>query len=287
MISYFPYYTESYILYEELFSFNDTSYYSAKNQILEIDYVIKVFPKNKIGMKDRFINEISMLKKLDHPNIAHIYYHFEDDLFFLIVFENWKYTLKDYMKKYLITNSSTSNDPIHGLPTNSIILQILNGVRYVHQCGVVHLNLNLSTIVIDQYGNIKLMGFDYAFYDNNSDHSILTSSLLEFDAPEILLKLSKKVSFSADIWSLGVIFYYLKIGKSPWPNTPDKKEKILLIESGKVNLTSKKDSSLSFILHQMLVVNPEMRKQADQIILFFEKHQFKSQTMLNTNFDAK
>lgn len=271
MISYFPYYIDNYILYDELFSYDGTSFYSAKNQHLDIDYIIKVFPKDQKRMKDRFINEISMLKKLNHRNIAHIYFHCENEQYFFIVFESWKCILKESIEQTNIMKDATKKKSFI-INDNNIIMQILNGVNYCHQNGIIHFNLNLWTIVIDHYDNVKLIGFDFAFYAKNASQNMLSSSLVEFVPPEIIMKLPNPPSFSADIWSLGVIFYFINVGKSPWQNASDKKQKIKLIESGKVNITTKKDFSLTFVLHSMLVVNPEMRKPVDQIIVFFEKN---------------
>lgn len=286
MISYFPYYADNYILYDELFSYDGTSFYSAKNQNFDIEYILKVFPKSQNGMKDRFINEISMLKKLDHPNIAHIYYHFEDMSFFFIVFEKWKCLLKEEVEKNYMKRGTIQNSFQKILPNNTIS-EILNGVQYCHQNGVVHFNLNFWTIAIDHHDHIKLIGFDYAFYDKRFSQNMQSSPLIEFVPPEVLMMLSKKISFPADIWSLGVLFYYIKVEKSPWQNTADEKQKIILIKSGKVSLTPKNDFSLTFILHQMLVVNPDMRKPIDQVIHFFEKNKFNSQTSINLNFELQ
>ena len=281
MIAFFPYFAKEYVLYEELFSFDGISFYNARNLENDIDYILKMFPKDQKGMKDRFINEITLLKKLEHPNIAHIYCHFEDDSFFTIVFEKWNFTLKQRMKFLHNKKKGISRISLLSISTNKIISQILNGVQFCHQNGIYHLNLNLSTIVIDKYENAKLIGFDYATTNKNSNDDIQVSSDYEFESPEILLKMNKKISFSSDIWSLGVIFYFLNYGKSTWPKTTNDKEKIHLIESGKVNLSSKKDSSLTFILHQMLVVNPDMRKPIDAAIEFFDNKESSSTIEMN------
>ena len=48
---------------------------------------IKVVSKDKIHNKSEFVNEIEILKRMDHPNIIRLYETFEDDLNIYLVFE--------------------------------------------------------------------------------------------------------------------------------------------------------------------------------------------------------
>ena len=39
---------------------------------------IKIIPKSKVKDPERFLNEINIMKQLDHPNIIKLYENFED-----------------------------------------------------------------------------------------------------------------------------------------------------------------------------------------------------------------
>ena len=50
----------------------------------------KQLPKNKISNLQKFRKEISILKKVDHPNIVKLYEVFEDDKFLFLIMEQCK-----------------------------------------------------------------------------------------------------------------------------------------------------------------------------------------------------
>ncbi|OHS96757.1 hypothetical protein TRFO_37009 [Tritrichomonas foetus] len=154
--------------------------------------------------------------------------------------------------------------------SKNIAVQIFSGIEYLHQKGICHRNISLHNIVIDNNGRVKLIGFDYAiliseFQQNPFGHIGTT----EFTAPEILMNIAKKPIFSHDIWSLGVVLFYLSAGKSPWPLTTTESEKISCIRAGKVVVSSETDSTMHFIIHKMIVVNPEQRVSIDSVIQFY------------------
>ena len=53
----------------------------------QVERAIKVIPKETIEKKENFLNEINILKLLDHPNIVKLYATFEDKENYYLVFE--------------------------------------------------------------------------------------------------------------------------------------------------------------------------------------------------------
>jgi serine/threonine protein kinase len=79
----------------------------------------------------------------------------------------------------------------------------------------IHRDLNLQNILLAKDGTIKIADFGlpkiFKNYGYSTNSFCGTATTV---APEIIE--GKGCTFSADIWSLGCIFYELYLGKSPF-----------------------------------------------------------------------
>ena len=80
----------------------------------------------------------------------------------------------------------------------NILTQILQGLNYAHNNGVIHKNLNSKNIYLSKFRLAKIINFGETTSLNNLGN-------LFYNAPEILIQ--KQYSHSCDIWSLGCIIY--------------------------------------------------------------------------------
>jgi len=88
--------------------------------------------------------------------------------------------------------------------------ELFHAVSYLHQHGVVHRNLDLRSVRLDEYGHIKLK--DYGLY-SMSDHGSLVPFVVghpRYMSPEVVIggpdaSLSFPMSEKADVWALGLI----------------------------------------------------------------------------------
>jgi serine/threonine protein kinase len=99
------------------------------------------------------------------------------------------------------------------------MMQLLDGMVYMHGKNVIHRDLKLGNIFLDQHMNLKIADFGLAaqiLYDGERKKTICGTP--NYIAPEIL---SGKAghSFEVDIWAYGVIMYTLLVGKPPFETT--------------------------------------------------------------------
>ncbi|KAK6332296.1 serine/threonine protein kinase [Orbilia brochopaga] len=99
-------------------------------------------------------------------------------------------------------------------------MQILNGVKYLHDMGLAHRDLKLDNVVINEHGILKIIDFGSAVvfrYPFESDivmaHGIVGSD--PYLAPEVCNDL-KYDPQPADIWSLAIIFCCMSLRRFPW-----------------------------------------------------------------------
>lgn len=98
--------------------------------------------------------------------------------------------------------------------------EILKGLVYLHNNGVVHCDLKCKNVLLSSSGNIKLADFGCAKKLNgsmtNSSSTKSSESIcgtLLWMAPEVMRK--EGVDYAADIWSLGCTVIEMATGKPP------------------------------------------------------------------------
>ncbi|KAE8283410.1 Myosin light chain kinase, smooth muscle [Larimichthys crocea] len=99
--------------------------------------------------------------------------------------------------------------------------QILEGIAYMHQQNIIHLDLKPENIVcVDTSGtSIKIIDFGLASRIEGNTSLKVMHGTPEFVAPEVINY--EPVCFATDMWSIGVICYILLSGESPFQGNSD------------------------------------------------------------------
>lgn len=93
-----------------------------------------------------------------------------------------------------------------------ILEQIISGVSAIHRKNIIHRDIKCENIFLSSNevrGYICKIG-DFGFAKNNSEIAKTACGTVGFMAPEVMN--NGPYSFEADIWSIGVVFYYLLFG---------------------------------------------------------------------------
>ncbi|KAL4608979.1 myosin light chain kinase, smooth muscle-like isoform X2 [Arapaima gigas] len=101
------------------------------------------------------------------------------------------------------------------------MLQIIDGVQFIHKQGIVHLDLKPENIMcVNKTGTkIKLIDFGLARRLENSGSLKVLFGTPEFVAPEVINY--EPIGYPTDMWSIGVICYILVSGLSPFMGDND------------------------------------------------------------------
>ena len=174
------------------------------------EYAVKIMNKNKIKEKDfqLIIQERNYMSLIKHPSIVSLIQSFEDETNLYFVMEYFKGgDLSKYVSKCV--KSGKNMEKISA----KIIKAIAQGIQYLNHFGIVHRDLKPDNIIFekeDEIKSIKIIDLGVAItlpYGKQSSDPIGT---LSYIAPEILTH--KSYSNKVDIWSIGVILYYLATG---------------------------------------------------------------------------
>ena len=155
----------------------------------------------------RFRQEAQAVGRLVHPRIVQIYDYVEDVEGAYIVMElvNGK-TLKEFLDQKVHYEISD---------IGFMIRQILDGIGYAHEYGVVHRDIKPSNIMINSDGRIKINDFGIAHIESSELTQL--GDLLgtpHYMSPEQCL--GTEVDGLADLFSIGVIAYELLTGSKPF-----------------------------------------------------------------------
>jgi eukaryotic-like serine/threonine-protein kinase len=160
---------------------------------------------------ERFRQERTILAALNHPNIARLYHGG-------ITGQNRPYLIMEYVEglpldRYCDQNALSVDERLKLFET------VLRAVQYAHENLVIHRDLKPDNILVTNDGTVKILDFGIAkMIDLQAESSIdITKTLTvtpRYSAPEQIAE--KKITTSADIYSLGVLFYRLICGNFPF-----------------------------------------------------------------------
>ncbi|KAK8750916.1 hypothetical protein OTU49_015055 [Cherax quadricarinatus] len=143
-----------------------------------------------------------------------------------------------------------------------IIRQVLLGLDYMHDRSVAHLGLNIGDILVVRPNGleIKIGDLSLARQIKLNDLQPLDYGMPEYVAPEVAN--NEGVSFSADMWAVGIITYILLSGTSPFRGENDR-ETLTKVQKGELNFnmeafTHISDAAKDFIA-KLLIFKSELR----------------------------
>ncbi|XP_052415311.1 striated muscle preferentially expressed protein kinase [Carassius gibelio] len=159
------------------------------------------------------LREMTLLSELDHEKIIHFYDAFEKRRVLVIITELCHEELLERITKRTTILESE---------VRSIIKQLLEGIIYLHQNDIIHLDIKPENILMaDQKSDhIRICDFGNALKVKPNEELYCKYGTPEFIAPEIINQ--SPISKSTDIWPVGVITYLCLTGVSPFAGENDR-----------------------------------------------------------------
>ena len=231
----------------------------------KMDKEIAVKVISKVKRSPSYINkvkeEISILKKLQHPNIVKFYGFLEANSQLLVKMEYIKYgTLKHWMK---------NREKISEEEASTILRNILSAIEYLHSRQICHRDLKPENIMLSRENDldsIKIVDFGLSTSNLNKLINNDYCGTYIYMAPELI---EKKLYFiSVDMWSIGILmFMLLNKGKHPFYIKGDRREKIAdKIKNVKLKFDEKITPLAKHLILKLLEPNPSWRYTASQAI---------------------
>ena len=196
-----------------------------KNNVTGLIRAMKVIKKKKLmtsssddGSSDiEILNEINILKQIDHPNVVKIFeFYNSEDAFYLIT---------EYCSEGELFKIISEKKKLTEIQCAYIIYQVLSAIKYCHKLKIMHRDLKPENILIykhdkvKDYYDVKICDFGTSQIFKRGEWQSQPCGSVYYVAPEVL---HKKYNSKCDLWSVGVIMFMLLSNKAPFGGKTDR-----------------------------------------------------------------
>ena len=267
-----------------------------KSKINKQIYAMKKVDMNKILEEmnvDRkyFENEIHFLQNLRSNFVCKCYTIFQEDnfLFFIMEFMN-NGDLQTFYKANKALQKQIPEDKMW-----DIFFKSISGLKYIHEKGLIHRDIKLENLFLDDNFNIKIGDFNVSatidfqaaqnFADEQGDQGDLQNMIsgqtvvgtAGYMAPEVKRneRMDSKYGPKADVFSMGVSFFELCYGDKPYQRVNKNQyyqKKLYSIELNK-------------IVDQMIEKDDRRRPSSEESYYVIKKY-FINKYVKNSSVDA-
>ncbi|KAH9806910.1 kinase-like domain-containing protein [Melampsora americana] len=188
---------EDYVIMDPIGSGGFASILKAISKVDESFFAIKVIPRvdsQQYWQDEVIMNEINILKDLNHPSIIGFFGY---------------YTL-DY-ECHLVCEFAAGGDlkykyPISEKEAKIFIIKVAKALEYLHQNRIIHRDVKLENVLLTSDSHIKLADFGLAVKTSNG-YITGDCGTPHAKAPEVIRGMP--YTKSVDWWALGVMLYEL------------------------------------------------------------------------------
>ncbi len=124
------------------------------------------------------------------------------------------YAVMEYINGISIGEMVRKYGPMPDDMIKRLIKGICNGISAVHEIGIIHRDITPDNIIVDEYGNPKIIDFGISrIYDSSKSKDTQVLGTVGFAAPEQFG--FRQTTDKADIYALGVLINYMAEGELP------------------------------------------------------------------------
>ena len=165
-----------------------------------------------LEQKEKFKKEARRLRKLKSEYIVSVHDLFEEN--------GTAYYVMDYVEgENLAERLKRTGLPMTEQETRDLLPQILDALKSIHNAGIWHLDLKPANIMVDKFGNVKMIDFGASKQLNTQKGGATTSTAISYTngyAPREQMEQNyDKFGPWTDIYALGATLYNLLTNKRP------------------------------------------------------------------------
>lgn len=188
--------------------------YLARDALLDRQVALKVlFPEyaDEPSFVERFRREAQAAANLNHPNIVGVYdWGQERGTYYLVM---------EYVEGRSMADVLRSTGPLHPDRAAEIGADVADALGTAHKAGLVHRDVKLGNILVNDDGTVKVADFGIAtaLVATAADNLTRAGSVLgtaTYFSPEQAQ--GKTLSGQSDLYSLGIVLYELIVGRPPF-----------------------------------------------------------------------
>ncbi|KAH8849909.1 Cyclin-dependent kinase 10 [Schistosoma japonicum] len=179
------------------------------------------------------LREITLLLSIKHPNVVHlrevVVGRSLDRYVIMLRIIFSIFLVMEYCEQDMASLLDNMPNPFTESQVKCIMLQIFKGLRYLHENFIIHRDLKVSNLLMNDKGLVKIA--DFGLSRPTHSHNPMTPCVvtLWYRAPEILLG-DKNQTKAVDIWSAGCIMGELLLHKPLLPGKTEVHQLELIID---------------------------------------------------------
>ncbi|KAL5260165.1 hypothetical protein ACHWQZ_G010322 [Mnemiopsis leidyi] len=224
---------------------------------------IKIIDKEKLkGKEGMMINEIRIMRKLEHDHCVKLYDIYESEPHIYLVTE----LVRDGdLFDCIVKNRCFAEHVVRGM-----MVDMVSALEYMHSRSIVHRDIKPENILVNRVSEryrLKLGDFGLSMVVKEPIFTICGTPT--YIAPEILVECG--YGLEIDMWAIGVINYILLCGFPPFRSkNKDQEELFSLIMAGEFRFISPYWDKISHgakdLISRLLQVVPDDRISAKQVL---------------------
>ncbi len=206
----------NYILLDHIGSGGMGNVYLCEHKVMKRRVAIKVLPNDFAKdpeYLERFHREARAAAALDHPNIVRAHDAGQDGKLHFLVME--------YIEGVSLHDLVRKEGPLEYQRASDYMAQAAAGLEHAHEAGLIHRDIKPANLLVDRRGTVKILDMGLALFFQEREsltkqydaNAILGTA--DYLAPEQAID-SHGVDIRADIYSLGLTFFFLLTGKNPY-----------------------------------------------------------------------
>ncbi|KAK7054831.1 ATP binding [Paramarasmius palmivorus] len=168
--------------------------------------------ERKMSMLSALEHEIELLQDLQHDNIVqYLYSSLEDDCLNIFL---------EYVPGGSVAALLRNYGAFEETLVKNFARQILQGLSYLHERGIIHRDIKGANILVDNKGGVKISDFgiskkiDMQALTGHRAHRPSLQGSVFWMAPEVVKQTTH--TEKADIWSVGCLVVEMLTGEHPW-----------------------------------------------------------------------
>jgi len=203
-----------------------------------------------------FEHELNALSVLNHKNIVKLLHYDRSNGSLFLEYLPFP-SFFDYVQNFGCLSDSVAF---------KILEQIVDGFKHMHSLGLSHQDFKPENVCYNHLTQeIKILDFGLSLLSEEGVSNCVGSPL--YMAPEIHLQ-KPYDRFKADIWSIGICFYEILTGDTPFGDCVDIDDLVdrLLFDQEPIQVPSHISTGASFLLKRMLTRDPQSRISLDSVV---------------------